>query len=72
MISDPRTKNWFLIENPFHVILIIALYVSFVTKWGPEMMKNRKPFHLKKIMIVYNIFQILSNTILFVEVRMQL
>lgn len=57
--EDPRTKNWFLIDSPGTVATLIAVYVAFVTKVGPAMMKDHKEFQLKKFMLFYNAFQII-------------
>lgn len=35
---------------------------------GPKLMENRKPFHLKNTLIVYNLFQVIFSTWLFYEV----
>lgn len=34
----------------------------------PKVMENRKPFQLKRVLIVYNVMQVISNTLLFYEV----
>ncbi|XP_056319840.1 elongation of very long chain fatty acids protein 7a [Danio aesculapii] len=54
--SDPRTKGWLLMSNPIPQILIIIFYIYFVISLGPKIMENRKPFDLKRVLIVYNIF----------------
>lgn len=54
-LLDPRTGNWLLMASPFPQTIIIASYVYFVTSLGPRLMENRKPFDLKRPMIVYNI-----------------
>lgn len=40
--------------SPFPQTIIIASYVYFVTSLGPRLMENRKPFDLKRPMIIYN------------------
>ena len=40
----------------------------FVLKWGPRFMKNRKPFNLDKILILYNALQVVACLYLFVNV----
>lgn len=60
-VSDPRANAFFLMSSPLPVLTILTLWLFFIYKWGPEFMKNREPFNLKKIMIVYNIFQVLCN-----------
>lgn len=49
-----------LVEIP----LIIVIYVLFVLKLGPELMKKQQPFDLKTFIKFYNITQILVNSIL--------
>nr|UTI67607.1 elongation-very long chain-fatty acids-protein-4 [Kerria lacca] len=66
-IADERTKTYFLVESPFLMIAILFCYVYFVTNVGPRMMKKKRAFNLKSVMIVYNIFQIFINSFLFVE-----
>ncbi|XP_026328940.1 elongation of very long chain fatty acids protein 7-like [Hyposmocoma kahamanoa] len=60
-----RTKSWFLAAKPYQGLTILGLYLMFVLKWGPQWMKNRKPFNLDKIMIVYNALQVLCCAYLF-------
>lgn len=40
--------------SPVPQTVIIASYIYFVSTLGPRIMENRKPFELKKAMIVYN------------------
>lgn len=60
-LPDPRTTNWFLIESIWVPLTIVAVYVYFVFFLGPALMKKRKPYNLRKVMLVYNILQILLN-----------
>ncbi|XP_035245569.1 elongation of very long chain fatty acids protein 7-like [Anguilla anguilla] len=60
--ADPRTEDWFLMSSPLPQTIIIAAYIYFVTSLGPKWMENRKPFHLKEVMIVYN-FSIVAFSI---------
>jgi elongation of very long chain fatty acids protein 7 len=57
-----------LIRSPFPGLTIIALYLYFVNVAGPRFMKDRKPFTMKKTLIVYNFLQVLVSVYLFVEV----
>jgi hypothetical protein len=47
---------------PLPVLAILVLYAC-LCKFGPMLMADRKPFNLKKVMITYNIFQIIYNTL---------
>ncbi|XP_037029561.1 elongation of very long chain fatty acids protein 7-like [Bradysia coprophila] len=58
--SDPRVKDFLLMSNPFPTIAILTVYLYFILKWGPNYMRDRKPFNLDTLMIVYNIIQIIA------------
>ncbi|XP_050505815.1 elongation of very long chain fatty acids protein AAEL008004-like [Diabrotica virgifera virgifera] len=60
--SDP--KNVGIVTNPLFIVSFVVLYVLLVKKIGPSFMKNRQPYNIRSILIVYNIFQILVNVYL--------
>ncbi|XP_070153889.1 very long chain fatty acid elongase 7-like [Polyergus mexicanus] len=66
-LSDPRTRDWFLIPSPIPGLSIIIGYLYFVLSWGPRYMKHRKPYQLKNILIIYNFLQIIISIWLFWE-----
>ncbi|XP_029679363.1 elongation of very long chain fatty acids protein AAEL008004-like [Formica exsecta] len=66
-LSDPRTRDWFLIPSPIPGLSIIIGYLYFVLSWGPRYMKHRKPYQLKNILVIYNFLQIIISTWLFWE-----
>ncbi|XP_055305050.1 elongation of very long chain fatty acids protein 7-like isoform X2 [Sitodiplosis mosellana] len=43
------------------IITIVTLYLLFVLKWGPKFMEKRKPFNIERILLFYNVFQVLCN-----------
>uniref|UniRef100_A0A1A9V750 Elongation of very long chain fatty acids protein n=2 Tax=Glossina TaxID=44049 RepID=A0A1A9V750_GLOAU len=55
---DETIDSWFLMSSPGPVLTIVMIYLLFVLKIGPALMKNRKPYNLKTVMIVYNAFQV--------------
>jgi hypothetical protein len=61
-----------LMQSPVHPVAIVALYVLFVFRLGPKLMKNRQPSDLRKILMVYNITQILLNFIVFIMVSFEI
>ncbi|XP_074036567.1 very long chain fatty acid elongase 7 [Leptinotarsa decemlineata] len=63
-IADPRPMEMglFLMSSPFEPGILVGLYLYFVLKLGPELMKNRKPFDLRNVIIIYNAIQIVINT----------
>ncbi|ENN70418.1 elongation of very long chain fatty acids protein AAEL008004 [Dendroctonus ponderosae] len=60
-IADPRTSSWFLVGNPLPVLAILISYLYFVLKWGPNFMKDRKAYSLKRPIMIYNMFQVIFN-----------
>lgn len=65
---DTRTDDFWLVNTPLPVLTILGLYYYFVTDFGPRFMKNRPPFELKKVLVVYNLIQILINVFICFEV----
>lgn len=66
-LADDRTNDWPLMKSPVPGLTIIGLYLYFVNYAGPRFMKDRKPFQMKKTLIVYNFLQVLVSVYLFVE-----
>lgn len=48
-------------STPMPVISILIVYLLFVLRIGPIIMKNRRPFNIKHIMMGYNIIQTVYN-----------
>ncbi|KAF2879952.1 hypothetical protein ILUMI_26221 [Ignelater luminosus] len=65
--SDPRVNDWLLMSSPFPTLFMCLSYAYSVKVIGPKFMENRKPFNLKKVLIVYNLAQVLFSTYLFYE-----
>lgn len=60
-ISDPRLENYPFMGSPLPLLYVLIGYLWFVTRGGTQYMKHRKPFQLNKIMMIYNIFQVIAN-----------
>ncbi|KAJ8732477.1 hypothetical protein PYW07_015076 [Mythimna separata] len=60
-LSDPRTKDWWLVTGPGPLLTILASYLYFCTKAGPRYMKDKKPYNLKNLVMLYNVFQIIMS-----------
>jgi GNS1/SUR4 family len=67
--ADERVKDLFLMQSPWPVLGILAVYLYFVNGRGQNWMKDRKPFELNSIINVYNIAQIFLNLYLGFGVR---
>ncbi|XP_019873198.1 elongation of very long chain fatty acids protein AAEL008004-like [Aethina tumida] len=65
--SDPRVNNWPMMSSPFPTLAICLTYAYCVKVVGPKLMENRKPFELKRVLIFYNLFQVIFSTWLFYE-----
>ncbi|XP_055374713.1 elongation of very long chain fatty acids protein 7-like [Condylostylus longicornis] len=65
--SDPRMNDKFLMGSPIPVLIFIFLYLKFVLDWGQKFMKDRKPFEVDRLIILYNIIQIAWNLELFIK-----
>jgi len=48
-------------STPWPILSILTVYLLFVVKLGPNMMKDREPFNIKHIMMIYNLVQTLYN-----------
>lgn len=54
-------------SSPFPTLCICLFYGYFSRVLGPKLMENRKPFQLRKVLIVYNLFQTLFSFWIFYE-----
>lgn len=68
--GDPRTAKWLLMSSPFPTLAICLCYVYIVKVLGPRVMENRKPMDLRKVLVYYNLFQVLFSIWLFYEIGM--
>lgn len=56
-LRDPRTDNMFLMSSPWPVLASCMVYYYIIRVAGPRFMKDRPPYDIQKVMIVYNFFQ---------------
>lgn len=61
---DERTNKWPLVGSPTSLIILSALYLYFVTGYGPRFMKDRKPYSFKTFIFGYNVAQIIANALI--------
>ncbi|CAK1603820.1 unnamed protein product [Parnassius mnemosyne] len=57
--------EWFLMKSPVPLLFLSITYLLFVLKLGPKVMKLRQPLQLKKVITVYNLFQVAYSCFLF-------
>ncbi|XP_023017630.1 very long chain fatty acid elongase AAEL008004 [Leptinotarsa decemlineata] len=58
--TDPRAENYIETSVSF-LVGFIFLYHSVIRYIGPKLMKERKPFNITNILMIYNVLQILVN-----------
>lgn len=71
-LIDPRTSNWLLMSSPGPLLTILATYLYFCISAGPRYMKDRKPYDLKNVIILYNFVQVLMSIFLVYEVSKEI
>jgi len=65
---DSRIKDYWLMDSPWPVVIILSAYLYFVLKAGPKFMKYRSPLKIDRIVLVYNVVQVLFSAYLVKEV----
>ncbi|KAL9914829.1 very long chain fatty acid elongase 7-like isoform 1-T2 [Glossina fuscipes fuscipes] len=66
--KDSRAHEWFLMSSPMKPTALVLAYILIVVRIGPGLMKDRAPYNLKYILTIYNIFQMIFNSYLFIMV----
>ena len=66
---DKRVADWFMMDSPYPSAVICLVYVVFVIM-GPSLMKNRQPYQLKSILLVYNFLMVVASGYIFYEFLM--
>lgn len=59
-------------SSPFPTLALCIFYAYFSKILAPKLMANRKPFDLRNILVVYNLFQTIFSAWIFYEVSMQI
>lgn len=67
-ILDPRAKRFPLMDNPLYTFGLVGIYLSWVLVLGPLFMRDRKPFQLRRTLVIYNAFQVAISAYMFYEV----
>ncbi|XP_015366755.1 PREDICTED: elongation of very long chain fatty acids protein AAEL008004-like [Diuraphis noxia] len=65
--GDSRIKDYWLMDSPWPVVIILTAYLYFVLNAGPKFMKYRSPLKIDRIVMVYNVVQVLCSAYLVKE-----
>ncbi|XP_037944247.1 elongation of very long chain fatty acids protein AAEL008004-like [Teleopsis dalmanni] len=65
--GDPRSKRFPLMEHPLYTFGLVGIYLSWVLVIGPFFMRDRKPFQLRRTLVIYNAFQVALSAYMFYE-----
>jgi len=66
-LRDPRVDSWPLMSSVWPTVVICILYIWLVKVAGPWFMRDRKPYNLKGVLLVYNLGQTLFSYWMFRE-----
>ncbi|XP_039955923.1 elongation of very long chain fatty acids protein F-like [Bactrocera tryoni] len=61
---DPVAEQLPLLGSPVPIIALTLAYLAIVLVIGPVFMRNRKPYNIKKVILIYNFLQVLANCLL--------
>ncbi|KAH9381101.1 hypothetical protein HPB48_010773 [Haemaphysalis longicornis] len=64
--GDPRVRHWPLMGSPAVIVSILAGYLYFSLRLGPALMKNRRPFPIRPLVVAYNGVMVLLSVYFFV------
>ncbi|CAG2118648.1 unnamed protein product, partial [Medioppia subpectinata] len=60
--TDDKIKPYFLVGGgPELFVTLMLLWLIFVVKLGPNLMADRKPFVLRKTLMIYNLMLVVIN-----------
>ncbi|CAB4031848.1 elongation of very long chain fatty acids 4-like, partial [Paramuricea clavata] len=65
--SDPRLKDWPLVQNVWSPVFAVLCYVSVVIA-GPKIMKNRQAFELRVVMALFNFLAVTLSAYMFIKI----
>lgn len=66
--GDARISQYPMMNGgPWLAWFILLVYIYFVKYFGPKLMKDRKPFQLKALMIIYNLMMLGFNFYFFYQ-----
>jgi len=64
-LRDTRVDDWWLMWSPWPTFAACCVYYYVMRIAGPRFMKDREPYNIQKLMIVYNFAQTLLSAWIF-------
>ncbi|GBP76082.1 Elongation of very long chain fatty acids protein AAEL008004 [Eumeta japonica] len=68
--KDPRVKDWAMMSSPWPTVAACVCYAYCARVLGPHLMRNRKPFEMRTVLVLYNLAQTLFSAWIFYEYLM--
>ncbi|KAH9392274.1 hypothetical protein TYRP_005347 [Tyrophagus putrescentiae] len=59
--GDPRVAHLLLMGSMRSPLILLLSYLAWVLALGPFLMSTRRPFELKRLLLLYNLFMTLMN-----------
>ena len=59
--ADPRSNGKVFLENPPIVMSLLIFAYLVMVYYGPQIMKKRKVVDLKRVLVIYNLLQVIIN-----------
>jgi len=66
-MRDKRLDGYFLVDSPLTNVALTVAYVVLVTVVGPRFMRDRPAYNPKKLIMAYNLFQVVFCSYMFLE-----
>lgn len=55
-------------DNPIFTFSLVVAYLSWILVIGPIYMRDKKPLELRRVLVIYNAFQVAISGYMFYEV----
>lgn len=65
-VGDPRVANWSMMDTPMKTAFMMLVYV-LTLRFLIDYMKDKKPFQLNGLLIIYNFMQVIGSFYIFFE-----
>jgi elongation of very long chain fatty acids protein 7 len=65
--GDPRVADWPLMDTPMKTFLILLFYIISI-RLIRDYMKDKKPYELNALLVIYNFMQVIGSFYVFAEV----